>query len=344
MINVSIIGGSGYAGGELIRLLLQHTNVTLQQVSSRGHLGEYLYQVHPNLRQQTMLKFCDPDMIDPVDVLFLAMPHGKAQNQIEKYAGLAEKIIDLSADFRLDDSAFYEKWYGEKHAAPDWLSKFVYGLPEINREAIQQASYISGVGCNATASILALKPLMDAGLVDMEQAPIIEIKTGSSESGASVNPGSHHPERAGVMRTFSPFGHRHTAEVIQAYGFKSLRLTMTAVDVVRGALATAHIKVKPGTAKKDIWKAYREAAKNNHFIRLVNERRGIYRVPEAKILSGSNFADIGFAFDEESGGLVSICAIDNLMKGTAGSAVQCLNLMMGWDEALGLGFPGLHPI
>jgi N-acetyl-gamma-glutamyl-phosphate/LysW-gamma-L-alpha-aminoadipyl-6-phosphate reductase len=147
-----------------------------------------------------------------------------------------------------------------------------------------------------------------------------------------------------VIRTFSAFGHRHTAEVIQAYGFQSMRLTMTAVDLVRGALATAHVKVKTGTEKKEVWKAYRSAVANNPFIRLVNERRGIYRVPEPKILAGSNYADLGFAFDEETGGLVAICAIDNLMKGASGSAVQSLNLMMGWDETTGLTFPGLHPV
>lgn len=344
MKKVSIVGGSGYTGGELVRLLLHHPEVLIHQVSSRGHLGEYLYQVHPNLRKQTELKFCDPDQIEAVDILFLAMPHGKAQTEIKKYAGLAGKIVDLSADFRLKNPVLYEKWYGSPHAAPEWLDKFAYGLPEINREQIQQANYVSGVGCNATAAIMALKPLVDADLLVKDQEPIIEIKTGSSEGGVSVNPGSHHPERSGVIRTFSAFGHRHTAEVIQAYGFESVRLTMTAVDLVRGALATAHVKLKPGTAKKDVWKAYRTAVNENVFVRLVNERRGIYRVPEPKILAGSNYVDIGFAMDEDSGHLVSICAIDNLMKGASGSAVQSMNLMMGWDEMTGLSFPGLHPV
>jgi len=344
MINVSIVGGSGYAGGELVRLLNQHPQTTIKQVSSRSHLGEYLYQLHPNLRKQTDLKFCDPDQLEAVDVLFLAMPHGKAQTEIDRYAGLATKIVDLSADFRLKDASAYQKWYGDVHQAPQWLEKFTYGLPEINREAIKQANYVSGVGCNATAANLALKPLVDAGLLDLDKEVIIEIKTGSSEGGASVNPGSHHPERAGVIRTFSAFGHRHTAEVIQAFGVKQVRLTMTAVDVVRGALATAHVKVKPGTAKKDLWKAYRAAVNENPFIRLVNEKRGVYRVPEAKILSGSNYADLGFDFDEETNSVISISAIDNLMKGAAGSAVQCMNLMMGWDETLGLEFCGLHPV
>lgn len=344
MITVSIIGGSGYGGGELLRLLLGHPNVEVRQVTSRSHLGEYVYQVHPNLRKRTQLKFSDPAQVEPVDVLFLALPHGQAQNHIEQYAALAGKIIDLSADFRLKDPAVYQKWYGEPHAAPQWLGQFVYGLPELHRAEMAGANYVSGVGCNATASNLALLPLVKAGLIDLEQPIYIEIKVGSSESGAEGNAGSHHAERASVIRTFSAFGHRHTAEVIQELGLHNVSLTMTAVDLVRGVLATAHAKVKPGVANKDLWKAYRAAANENPFIRIVKEQRGIYRVPEPKILAGSNYADLGFELDEASGHVVSICAIDNLMKGASGTAVQCLNLMMGWEETLGLEFAGLHPI
>jgi N-acetyl-gamma-glutamyl-phosphate/LysW-gamma-L-alpha-aminoadipyl-6-phosphate reductase len=147
-----------------------------------------------------------------------------------------------------------------------------------------------------------------------------------------------------VVRTFSPFGHRHTAEVIQEMGVNNVSLTMTSVDLVRGVLATAHVQLPHGVTNKDLWKAYRTAANENPFIRLVKEQRGIYRVPEPKILAGSNYADLGFELNEETGHLVSMCAIDNLMKGAAGTAVQCMNLMLGLDEASGLDFPGLHPI
>ncbi|HAL16157.1 MAG TPA: N-acetyl-gamma-glutamyl-phosphate reductase [Anaerolineaceae bacterium] len=343
MISVSIVGGSGYGGGELLRLLLGHSQVEVKQVTSRSHLGEYVYQVHPNLRKRTQLKFTDPAQLEPVDVLFLALPHGQAQKKIDEYAALASQIIDLSADFRLKDAALYEKWYGVSHAAPAWLGKFIYGLPELHRSEIMEGRYISGVGCNATASNLALLPLVQAGLIDLSAPVISEIKVGSSESGAEGNAGSLHAERANVIRTFSAFGHRHTAEVIQETGIQDVSLTMTAVDLVRGALATVHAKVKPGTANKDLWKAYRAAANENPFIRVVKEQRGIYRVPEPKIVAGSNYADIGFELDESNGHVVSICAIDNLMKGAAGTAVQCLNLMKGWDEMTGLDFPGLHP-
>jgi [amino group carrier protein]-6-phospho-L-2-aminoadipate/5-phospho-L-glutamate reductase len=344
MNTVSIVGGSGYGGGELLRLLLSHPQVELKQVTSRSHLGEYVYQVHPNLRKRTQLKFSDPAALQPVDILFLAQPHGQAQHNIEQYAILAAKIIDLSADFRLRDAVVYEKWYGERHAAPDWLSKFVYGLPELHRTELADANYVSGVGCNATAGNLALLPLVNAGLIDLASSIIIEIKVGSSESGAEGNLGSHHAERANVIRTFSAFGHRHTAEVIQELCVREVSLTMTAVDLVRGVLATVHAKVKQGVTSKDLWKAYRAIANDNPFVRIVKEQRGIYRVPEPKILAGSNYADLGFELDESGGHVVSICAIDNLMKGAAGSAVQCMNLMMGWEETLGLEFAGLHPI
>ena len=344
MTSVSIVGGSGYGGGELLRILLDHPNTEVQQVTSRSHLGEYVYQVHPNLRKRTQLKFCDPAALEPVDVLFLALPHGQAQHNIGQYAALGTYIVDLSADFRLRSPELYQEWYGSAHAAPEWLSKFVYGLPELHRAELATAKYVSGVGCNATACNLALLPLVKAGLVELAAPVIVELKVGSSEGGAEGNPGSHHPERSNVVRTFSPFGHRHTAEVMQELGLQSVSLTMTSVDLVRGVLATAHATVKPGVATKDLWKAYRAVATENPFVRVVKEQRGIYRVPEPKILAGSNYADLGFELDESNGHIVSICAIDNLMKGASGSAVQCMNLMLGLDETAGIDFPGLHPV
>ena len=344
MTKISIIGGSGYTGGELLRLLLAHPKVEVQQVTSRSNLGRYVYQIHPNLRGHTQLKFIEPGEIKATDILFLALPHGQVQNNINAYAKLANRIIDLSADFRLNESADYERWYGEKHAAPEWLQKFVYGLPELHRDEIRGANYISGVGCNATAGNLALLPLVKADVLEPSTPILIEIKVGSSESGAIGNAGSLHAERSNVVRTFSTFGHRHTAEVIQEMGIEDVQLTLTAVNLVRGVLATAHLQTKKGTTKKDVWQAYRAIAKENPFIRIVKESRGIYRVPEPKILAGTNYADLGFELDEGTGRLVSICAIDNLMKGAAGSAVQCMNLMMGWDETTGLEFMGLHPI
>ncbi|MEJ5202511.1 MAG: N-acetyl-gamma-glutamyl-phosphate reductase [Anaerolineales bacterium] len=343
-MKVSIVGASGYAGGELLRLLLDHPHAEVHQATSESHLGEYVYQQHPNLRKRTQLKFSSRQVLEPCDVLFLALPHGESQKNIEYYANLAPRLVDLAADFRLHDPTLYRQYYEHDHTAPEWLGKFVYGLPELHREEMRNAQYISGVGCNATATILAIYPLLANDFLDRSRSIIVEIKVGSSEGGAAPNPGSHHPERSGIIRTFSAFGHRHTAEVIQELGLHDVHLTMTSVDLVRGALATAHAFVKPGVSEKDLWRAYRAWAEAEPFVRLVKDRRGIYRVPEPKVLAGSNYVDVGFDLDPISGHVVSMAAIDNLMKGAAGSAVQAMNLMCGFDETAGLEFGGLHPI
>jgi len=347
-ISVSIIGASGYTGGELLRLALAHPNIEVTQVTSERLDGQFVQFTHPNLRKRTQLKFVRAEAVEKCDLLFLCLPHGSAMSRIDHLSTLADRIVDLSADFRLRDAAGYDTWYGKPHANPSWLGKFVYGLPELHRVEIAKASYVSGVGCNATATTLAVWPLAAAGLIDAGRGIICEVKVGSSEGGAVSADSTHHPERAGVMRSFAPTGHRHTAEVLQALKLTgvetAVHLSATAVDNVRGVLATAHVFVKPGVAERDVWKAYREAYNNEPFVRIVKERTGLYRYPEPKILSGSNYADVGFEMDPTTNRVVALGAIDNLMKGAAGTAVQCANVMMGWDETLGLGFPGLHPI
>jgi N-acetyl-gamma-glutamyl-phosphate/LysW-gamma-L-alpha-aminoadipyl-6-phosphate reductase len=343
-MKVSIVGASGYTGGELLRVLLFHPQVEIGQVTSESHAGEYVYHQHPNLRKRTLLQFTSRDTLGPCDVLFLALPHGESQQHIDTYLRLAPKMVDLAADFRLKDAAAYRKWYGAEHQAAQYLGQFVYGLPELQREALKTASYVSGVGCNATVSNLALLPLVKANLIDRARPIVVDIKTGSSEGGASVNAGSHHPEKSHSVRAYAPTGHRHTAEVIQELGLSNVHLSMTAVDLVRGVLGAAHVFVTPGTAEKDLWKAYRAAYQDEPFVRIVKDKTGIHRVPDPKILAGSNYADVGFELDPEAGRVVSLAAIDNLMKGAAGSAVQAMNIMCGFEETAGLEFPGLHPI
>lgn len=343
-LRVGIYSASGYTGGELLRILLFHPNVEVTQAISQSHAGEFVYQSHPNLRKRTQLQFTSRDALAECDVLFLCAPHGESQKQIDHFAKFAPKIVDLSADFRLKDTKLYEKWYGHPHAAPQWLDKFVYGLPELQREAMKTANYISGVGCNATVSNLALLPLVKAGLLDASKPIIVDIKTGSSEGGATVNAGSHHPEKSHSVRAYAPTGHRHTAEVIQELGLKDVHLSMTAVELVRGVLGAAHAFVKQGTTEKDLWKAYRATYKDEPFVRIVKDKTGIHRVPDPKILAGSNYADVGFDLDPDSGRVVSLAAIDNLMKGASGSAVQAMNVMCGFEETAGLEFAGLHPI
>ena len=343
-VKAGIVGASGYTGGELLRLLLGHPDVEVIQATSERHVGEYVYSMHPNLRKRTTMQFVSRQVLQPCDVLFLALPHGEAQKEIARYAELAGKIVDLSADFRLKDPALYKKWYGHDHQAPEWLGKFVYGLPEFHREEMRKANYISGVGCNATAANLGLAPLVRNGLLDPARPVIVDVKVGSSEAGASPNAGSHHPERAGVIRTYAPSGHRHTAEVIQELGLTDVHLTITSVDLVRGALAAVHCFAKQGVTEKDLWRAFRGFAKEEPFIRIVKEKTGVHRVPDPKILAGSNYVDVGFELDPDTGRIVAMAAIDNLMKGASGSAVQAMNVMFGFTETAGLEFSGLHPI
>ena len=341
MIRAGIVGASGYTGGELLRLLHFHPGVEATQITSREHAGRYVHTVHPNMRGVSRLKFIHPDALQETDLLILALPHGTAARSIERYAGLADKLIDLSADFRLDAADDYERWYGAAHPAPEWLDRFVYGLPEVNRERLQGADYVSGVGCNATAVNLALRPLVHAGL--LERA-MIEIKVGSSEGGNKSNAGSHHPVRSGAVRTYKATGHRHMAEVGMILGCEgAIHFAVTAIEMVRGVHLLAHCALKERSAERDIWRLFRAQYRDEPFVRLVSGKVGLHRLPEPRVVAGTNYCDIGFELAEDGRHLVVIAALDNLGKGAAGSAVQSLNLMYGFDERTGLEFPGVYP-
>jgi N-acetyl-gamma-glutamyl-phosphate/LysW-gamma-L-alpha-aminoadipyl-6-phosphate reductase len=224
-VRASIVGASGYVGGELLRLLLDHPNVEVQQVTSERNAGAFVHFTHPNMRGRTRLKFVSFDELEPCDMLFLCLPHGGAMGRIEQFSDLGTRIVDLSADFRLRKPDDYVRWYGREHANADWLRRFVYGLPELHRDGIKGARYVSGVGCNATATNLAIWPPFMAGLVDVERGVICEVKVGSSEGGNKSGDATHHPERARVMRSFAPTGHRHTAEIVQAMQTVGPKLT-----------------------------------------------------------------------------------------------------------------------
>jgi N-acetyl-gamma-glutamyl-phosphate/LysW-gamma-L-alpha-aminoadipyl-6-phosphate reductase len=345
-ITVSIAGGSGYAGGELLRLLLFHPYADLKQVTSEKFDGKPVYRVHPNLRKSTQLKFSTLSELEACDVLFLSLPHTESMKNIEKFIKSGKKIIDLSGDFRLKNPDDYVRWYKHPHPAPDMLQQFVYGIPELHREEMRKANFISSAGCNATVTILALYPIFKNGLAELQNT-VVEVKAGSSEGGNKANDASHHPERSGCVRSYKPAGHRHIAEMLQELSFEGkiqIHFSATAIDMVRGALATSHVFLKENLDEKSIWKIYRQAYGAEPFIRIVKEREGNYRYPEPKLLIGTNYCDIGFEKDKYSNRLVVISAIDNLMKGAAGQAVQAFNIMSGLEEKTGLDFPGLHPI
>ncbi len=342
-LRVAILGGSGYAGGEFLRLALGHPNLEVTQVTSERNAGLPVPLVHPNLRDVTRLRFVRLEELEEADLLVAGLPHKRFAARFDALASKAPRILDLSSDFRLRDESVYQRYYGEPHPRPELLGSFVYGNPELHRADLPGAHRISGAGCIATASILGLYPLLAAGLVARHDI-VVEAKIGSSAAGNQPSASGHHPERMGVVRTYAPTRHRHTAEIEQELpGDVRVHLTATAVERVRGILATAHVFVPDGTSDRDVAAALRDAYDAEPFVRIVQARKGIHRVPDPKILDGTNWADIGFEMDPDSGRVVVMTAIDNLVKGTAGHALQSLNVAMGWDETLGLGFPGLHP-
>jgi N-acetyl-gamma-glutamyl-phosphate/LysW-gamma-L-alpha-aminoadipyl-6-phosphate reductase len=338
LIKALVVGASGYTGGELLRLLLARDDVEIIQATSQRFLGMPINQVHPNLRGLTELRFESDDEIKDCDVLFCGLPHGNTMKRMEGLLEKGRSVIDLSADFRLSSPELFEKWYGTTHAAPNLLEKFAYGIPELHREDIKEKGHVAAPGCIASSVIFGLYPFKDiAGRV------LVDAKIGSSAAGNSPSDSTHHPERHGVIRPYAPAGHRHQAEVLQETGL-DIMLTAHAVEMVRGISATIHIDLKDEVQEKDIWKLLRGKYQNEPFIRIVKTKKGVFRFPEPKILAGSNYCDIGFELDSDNNRLVVVSALDNLVKGAAGAAVQSMNIILNQDERKGLEFPGLHPI
>jgi N-acetyl-gamma-glutamyl-phosphate/LysW-gamma-L-alpha-aminoadipyl-6-phosphate reductase len=330
-VRAGVVGAAGYLGGELLRLLTGHPEVTLTHAVSTRFGGRRVDSVHPNLRAVTDLCFCSPADLRDCDVVFLATPHTVAMTTLPDLD--APCVIDLSADFRLRDPQAYPRYYGVAHTAPDRLADFVTGCPELFREQLRDAKLISVPGCMANAAMLALAPL--TGLI----GPAVQITalTGSSGAGA-MSTADKHADRSRAMRVYAPVSHRHEAEVAQLTGFDA-RMTVTAVEAVRGAQVVCHATGTLG--ERGLRQAFRDSYAGEPFIRIVAHKQGSYRLPDPKILLGSNFCDIGFATEGDR--VTVIAALDNLMKGGSGNAVQCLNVRMGWPERLGLEFPGLYP-
>ena len=342
-LSVAIVGGSGYAGGEFLRLALNHPHLTVTQVTSERSAGTPVSLVHPNLRGRTNLKFRKAADLEPADVIVLALPHGSAAKRIAEFEAKGRIVVDLSADFRLKDPAVYRATYGEDHPTPEQLPDWVYGNPELHREELVGATRIACAGCFATSVILALYPLLKLGVLlpkDITATGLV----GSSAAGASASDSSHHPERAGSLRVYKPVGHRHTAEAQQELpGNFPIHLTAISTPRVRGILTTVQAWVPDGWSDKDVWSAYREVYGQEPFIRIVKVAKGIHRYPDPMLLDGTNYCDLGFEMDQDTGRVVLMSAIDNLVKGTAGHAIQSLNISQGWAETTGLEFAGLHP-
>lgn len=353
MVRVGILAASGYIGGELLRLLLQHPQAEVTMATSRKYAEEYVFRVHPNLRGVTDLKFASQDVAKfagSVDVAFAALPHGESVKVVPLLADAGLKVIDLSADFRLSDKAQYPTWYGYEHPRPDLLEKFIFAIPELNRDKIKEARLVASPGCMAITTILALAPLLKEKSLGIDREHmIVDAKIGSSGSGGRPSLSTHFSERYNVVRAYKPAGHRHSAEIEQvlaAIAGDRVRISMSAhaVNMVRGILSTSHVFTANAIKPIDVWKAYRSAYSDSFFVRLVRDRHGPYRLPDPKLVIGSNFCDIGFEIEERNDRLVIISATDNLIKGAAGNAIQSMNLMLGLDEKTGLAMAPLHPV
>ncbi|MEN8649794.1 N-acetyl-gamma-glutamyl-phosphate reductase [Streptomyces sp. 21So2-11] len=339
MTSVGIVGGAGYIGGELLRIISGHPELEISAVTSSRLAGRRVDGNHPNLRGRVDLAYLSPDRLPECDVLFLTSSTVGDLQQRSALVSRAKIVYDLSPDLRLADPARYREHYGE-HPAPELLGEAAVGLPELHREALRTADSVSVPGCMATASILALRPLADAGM--LESTVTVDGRVGSSGSGASAGELNLHAERSGVLRVFAPLNHRHQAEISQATGL-DVRMTATGVDAVRGVQVLCRATAARGITEAEVRGVYRASYAKEPFVRVVTQKRGNYRLPEPKILLGSNYCDVGFALDPASGQLLLIGALDNLVKGGSGNAVQSLNIRMGWDESLGLEFAGLHP-
>jgi N-acetyl-gamma-glutamyl-phosphate/LysW-gamma-L-alpha-aminoadipyl-6-phosphate reductase len=350
-MRVGVIGATGYIGGELLRILLRHPKVEVSIATSREMAGEFVFRVHPNLRGVTNLKFNDLNLsklTDNCDLVFTATPHGASMKIIPQILEVGLRVIDMSADFRLKNPNDYPKWYNREHSCPDLLKESVYGLPELHRSEIKDAKLISCPGCIATSAILALAPIIKENAVENDRI-IVDAKIGSSGAGGKPSLSTHHAERFGVVRPYKPVGHRHTAEIEQelsniAKNPVTVSLSPHAVNMVRGILSTIHAFTTRSLTINDVWQIYRNFYKDEPFIRFVRDRKGVFRFPDPKIVVGSNFCDIGFELDYHVNRIVIMSAIDNLIKGGAGQAVQDMNILMGIDERVGLESPALHPI
>jgi len=358
-MNVGVIAASGYAGGEAVRILSSHPKVNLNYITSRKLIGKYFHSIYPNLRNISNLKFeeySSKKATERCDLVFMATPHKVSQDLVPELIEAGLKVIDLSADFRLKDKKIYQKYYKKEHSYPELLKKAVYGLPELHREEIKDSNLIAVAGCHASSAIYGLYPLIKEDLIQTKGI-IIDSKSGSSGSGADFNESTHHPIRANSIRAYKMTGHRHTAEIEQELmlilkNFSNkdhivqVGFSAHAVNLVRGILSTSHLFFDESTEinEKILFKAYRAAYGNEPFIRIIKQKTGIFRLPDPKLVIGTNFADVGFVIDDHMNRIVVLCALDNLVKGAAGNAVQCMNIMCGFPETTGLEFPGYFPL
>jgi len=346
-VRAGVLGGSGFAGAELVRRLLSHPEVELVRVCAADHVGEPIAAALPHLEGRTDLVFENPPpdrAVEGLDVVLMGLPHGASIDVVDRVVDRDVRVIDMSGAFRLQDLAAYEHFYGGPHARPDLVERFVYGLPELNRERIKGARFVSSPGCFATSIELALLPFAKNGLLE-GSVEVVGV-TGSSGAGVTPSPTTHHPTRSVNLRTYRPLAHQHAPEIaaaLTAAGARSLRVEFVPVSapLARGIFATAFFRVPATAPVATLADLPQQTYENEPFVRVP---RG--RLPEVVAVSGSNHAEVGVVIgDDEKGSrlVTAFAALDNLIKGGAGQAIQNLNLMLGLPETLTLEDPGGYP-
>ena len=335
MLKVSILGASGYVGGELMRLIAGHPALEVVTAFGASAAGKPVAALHPHLAlayPDRQFAAWDPALLDGCDLILAALPHGETQRLADELLAPGVPLVDLGADFRLRSAADYERWYGESHARPDLIGSFAYGLPEFFRDAIKGSKRVAAPGCYPTAANLVLRPLIEAGMIE-PQGIVVDAASGVSGAGRAAAAGTHYCSVEGNMRAYGLLNHRHTAEMEMVSGGQVL-FTPHLVPMSRGILATCYAKA---TGPCDPLAVLADAFANERFVH-VGEA-----LPETKWAAGSNAAFLTARHDERSGTVVALAAIDNLGKGAAGQMLQCANLMLGLDEGVGLSNTGVYP-
>lgn len=347
MVKAGIIGSTGYAGQELVRLLLGHGDVSIEWYGSRSYIDKRYSEVYGNMFQIVDAKCMDDNMeelADRVDVIFTATPQGLCASLVNENILSKAKLVDLSADFRIKDVATYEKWYGIEHKSPQFIDEAVYGLCEINREDIKKARLIANPGCYTTCSILSLYPLVKERLIDVSTI-IIDAKSGTSGAGRGTKVANLYCEVNESIKAYGVTTHRHTPEIEEQLGYAydgeplTLNFTPHLVPMNRGILVTAYAGLVKQCTYEDIKASYDKYYKDETFVRVLE--KGV--CPETRWVEGSNYVDVNFVIDERTNRVVVMGAMDNLVKGAAGQAVQNMNLIMGLPETKGLMMPPLFP-
>ncbi len=343
MIKVGIIGATGYTGSELVRLLYTHPEARIEIITSESRKGEQFSDVHPHFSGliDHELKPAEAVLDMDLDVAFLALPHGVSMSYVEKYQDAGFRIVDLSGDFRLSSPEIYEKWYAKKHTFATGFKAAVYGLPELHREAIKGARLVANPGCYPTSAILGLAPLVKANIIIPGQA-IVDSKSGVTGAGVKAKPTTHYSNVSDNFKAYALKTHRHTVEIEEQLGGLAgmemlVQFTPHLLPVDRGILSTIYTHPRNGATDKQLLDIYHDFYDNHPFVRIRKEP------PALKDVRGSNFCDIFVTFDERTNRIITLSAIDNLVKGAAGQAMHNMNLMMGLEETTGFQSVPLNP-